>query len=118
MIKLGEVGLLTEDVVTLSRFYRALLEIDGECNDPVHQTIISGEVALTVYNDGTAKNNSNNNICLAFTVDDIQRAYERVVSLGALIIEPPKQRPWGAVNMSFLDPDSNTVYLRCLNESL
>ncbi|MDE7238350.1 MAG: hypothetical protein K2N41_01395, partial [Lachnospiraceae bacterium] len=28
---------------------------------------------LTVYNDGSTKNNANQNICLAFTVDDIEK---------------------------------------------
>ena len=29
----------------------------------------------------------------------------------ARIIEPPTRRPWGAVNMSFYDPDNNVIYL-------
>ena len=51
-------------------------------------------------------------MCLAFTVDDIDKEYRRVVSLGAEVIEPPAVRPWGAVNMRFADPDGNIVYLR------
>jgi len=48
---------------------------------------------LTIYNDGTVKNNQNQNICLAFTVDDIDREYEKVKALGAKVIEPPTKRP-------------------------
>ena len=62
--------------------------------------------------DGTVKNNQNQNICLAFTVEDIEKAYEKVLALGARIIEAPTKRPWGAVNMSFYDPDNNVIYLR------
>ena len=40
-------------------------------------------------------------------VDDIDKEYQRVVSLGAAVIEPPAARPWGAVNMSFADPDGH-----------
>ena len=69
-------------------------------------------IALTVYNDGAIKKNLNQNICLAFTVDDIDREYEKVVALGAEIIEPPTKRPWDAVNMSFYDPDNNMVFFR------
>ena len=54
----------------------------------------------------------NQNTCLAFTVDDIDREYEKVVALGAEIIEPPTKRPWDAVNMSFYDPDNNMVFFR------
>ncbi|MBR4823548.1 MAG: VOC family protein [Spirochaetaceae bacterium] len=60
------------------------------------------------------KNNQNQNICLAFTVADIQKEYEKVLALGAKIIEPPAKRPWGAVNMSFYDPDNNVIYFRQL----
>ena len=54
----------------------------------------------------------NKNICLAFTVEDIEKEYSTVRALGARIIEPPTKRPWGAVNMSFYDPDNNVIYFR------
>ncbi len=111
-MKIGEVGLLTNDVIRLADFYKKLLQIDNGSNDRVHQTLIAEETMLTIYHDGTEKNNRNQNICLAFTVEDIQREYDRVRELGAKIIEPPAARPWGAVNMSFYDPDGNTVFLR------
>ena len=59
----------------------------------------------------------NQNICLAFSVDDIDREYEKVVALGAEIIEPPTRRPWGTVNMSFYDPDNNMVFFRSFPEN-
>ena len=109
---IGEVCLLTNDVLRLAAFYKRLLGIENGSDDATHQFLLTEGTALTIYNDGTAKNNRNQNICLAFTVDDIGRAYEKVLALGARIIEPPAKRPWGAVNMSFCDPDGNTVYLR------
>ncbi|MCH5348035.1 MAG: VOC family protein [Oscillospiraceae bacterium] len=115
-MKIGEVSLLTNDVIRLADFYKKLLETDNDSNDEVHQTIISEETMLTIYNDGTEKNNQNQNICLAFTVDDIESEYKKVLALGAEIIEPPTKRPWGAVNMSFYDPDNNIIYLRSFSE--
>lgn len=109
--------MLTNNVPRLAAFYRELLEVDGDSSDPVHQTILAEETMLTVYNDGTQKNNRNENICLAFTVEDMDKAYEKVLCMGAEIIEDPKSRPWGAVNMSFYDPDRNVVYLRSFPES-
>ncbi len=111
-MRLGEVGLLTNDVIALADFYKALLETENGSRDEVHQTIIAEETMLTIYNDGSAKNNNNQNICIAFTVDDMDREYQKVLSLGVEIIEKPTKRPWGAVNMSFYDPDGNVVYLR------
>ncbi len=81
-------------------------------DDETHQFIISEGTALTVYNDGTVKNNRNQNICLAFTVDDMDGEYAKVLTLGAEIIESPTKRPWGAINMSFYDPDNNMVFFR------
>ena len=111
-MRLGEVCLLTNDVVKLADFYKALLETDNNNSDEVHQTIIAEETMLTIYNDGSIKNNNNQNMCLTFTVDDIEKGYRRVLALGAEIIEKPIKRPWGAVNMSFYDPDRNVIYLR------
>ena len=111
-MNIGEVCLLTNDVRKLANFYKGLLDVDNGSDDEAHQFILTGGTALTIYNDGTPKNNDNRNICLAFTVDDIEREYIKVMALSARMIEPPAERPWGAVNMSFYDPDNNIVYLR------
>ena len=111
-MNIGEVCLLTNDVPGLAAFYKRLLDVDNGSDDDVHQFILTGETALTVYNDGTAKNHQNQNICLAFTVDDIDKAHAKVLALGARIIEPPTERPWGATNMRFFDPDNNVIYFR------
>lgn len=112
-MRLGEVSLLTNDVVRLADFYKTLLETDNGSQDPVHQTIIAEETMLTVYNDGSLKNNNNQNMCLAFTVDDMEKEYQKVLTMEAEIIEKPARRPWGAITMSFYDPDRNVIYLRC-----
>ena len=109
---IGEVCLLTNNVRKLADFYKQLLGIENNSNDDTHQFIISEGTTLTVYNDKTQKNNQNENICLAFTVEDIEKEYRKVQALGVKIIEPPTKRPWGAVNMSFYDPDNNVIYLR------
>lgn len=111
-MRLGGVSLLTNDVVKLADFYKALLETDNNSSDEVHQTIIAEETMLTIYNDGSIKNNNNQNICIVFTVDDIEKEYQKVLALGVELIEKPTKRPWGAVNMSFYDPDRNVIYLR------
>lgn len=111
-MKLGEVSFLTNDVVRLADFYKKLLGIDNGSNDNIHQTLIAEETMLTIYNDGTVKNNMNRNICIAFTVDDVYKEYDKLTNLGVNIIEKPAVRPWGAINMSFYDPDNNIIYLR------
>ncbi len=109
---LGEVCLLTDDVIRLARFYKELLGVENGSDDPVHQIILTGEPALAIYNDGSEKKNASQNICLAFTVEDVDKEYARLLTMGVEIIEKPAWRPWGARNMSFRDPDGNTVYFR------
>lgn len=109
---LAEVCLETNDVLKLAGFYKDLLGVCDDCKDEVHQLIKEGEVALTVYNDGSVKDNQNRNISIAFTVVDVDKEYERLLKMGIEIIEPPTTRPWGARNMHFCDPDGNHVYFR------
>lgn len=111
-MKLGEVCLLTNDTVRLANFYKWLLGVENGSNDEVHQFIIAEETALTVLNDGIAKEVRKSNICLAFTVQDVFAEYDRLVKKGVDIIEKPAVRPWGAINMSFHDPDGNVIYFR------
>jgi len=112
-MKVGEVCLLTSDVIRLSNFYKILFDIDNGSNDNVHQFIISDETTLTVYNDGIERKTNPHNICIAFTVDDVDVEFKRLKALGVEIIDPPTVRPWGAKNMSFLDPDKNLITFRC-----
>lgn len=111
-MRIGEVCLLTNDVVRLSNFYKTLLEIDNGSDDDVHQFILSQETTLTVYNDGKERISNFKNICLAFTVDDVDTEYERLIRLGIEVIDPPTIRPWGAKNMTFHDIDGNRITFR------
>ena len=45
-------------------------------------------------------------------MEDVELEYEKLLAMGAEIIERPTKRPWGTVNMSFYDPDRNVIYLR------
>lgn len=113
---LAEVCIETNNVKKLADFYRAILNINSDCIDEVHQFIASDGVTLTVYNDGNPKNNTNQNISLAFTVDNVDEEYERLQKLGITIIDPPTTRPWGARNMHLCDPDGNHIYFRSFPE--
>lgn len=115
-MKIGEVCLCTNDVIALANFYKELFGIDNCSNDEVHQTLIAEETQFTIYNDGSQKNNSNQNISLAFTVEDIDLEYEKLLTMGVEIIEKPTRRPWGTINMSSYDPDRNVIYLRSFVE--
>ena len=111
-MKIGEVCLLTSNVVRLANFYKALFSINNSSNDSTHQFIIAEETTLTIYNDGNERSSNHNNIHLAFNVDDVDFEYERLKSLKVDIISPPTLRPWGAKNLIFKDPDGNIIAFR------
>lgn len=109
---LGEVCILTKNVSRLAAWYRALLGVDGDCADEVHQTVVGSEPMLTVMRGDDDL--CGQSMCIAFTVADMAEAFAHVSRIGAEVIEPPMKRPWGAVNMILRDPDGNRVYLRQL----
>ena len=113
-MQIGEVGLYTNDVVGLANFYKAILCIDNNSDDDVIQFLISNGTGLTIYNDGNKRRGNYQNICLAFTVDDVDSEYERLKKLGINIIEPPTVRPWGAKNMILNDPEGNQIIFRSI----
>ena len=113
-MKIGEVGLLTNDVSGLAAFYKKLFNIDNGSNDNTIQFIVTEGTGLTVYNDGIERTANHQNICLAFTVDDVDVEFERLKSLGIKVVEPPTVRPWGAKNMIFNDPEGNQIIFRCI----
>jgi len=115
-VTIGEVCIETNDVLKLADFYRKILNISAEdqdaIQDEVHQFLITEGTTLTIYNNGEVKNNQNENISLAFTVDDVDKEYERLLNQGIHIIDVPKMQPWGVKNMHFCDPDGNHIYFR------
>lgn len=109
---IGEVGLMTGDVKRLADFYKWLLDVDDQSDDVMHQVILAQGTTLAVCYDEQAGRNGHGGICLAFTVPDVDKQHARLLEKGVTVLEPPTTRPWGARNMSFLDPDGNAVYFR------
>ena len=118
-MRIGEVCLLTSDVVRLAGFYRQLLELEPAGDeDATHQTLLARETMLTVLRDEAAHQAVGQRMALAFTIGDVDRAHERLLAMGVVILEPPTTRPWGARNLCLRDPDGNRVYLRSFPGSL
>lgn len=86
-MRIGEVSLNTNDVITLANFYKKLSGIDNGSNDEIHQSLICEETQLTIYNDGTNKNNNNQNISLAFTVEGIEAEYKKLLAMGLRLLK-------------------------------
>lgn len=48
---------------------------------------------------------------IAFVTEDVPAAYDRAVSMGAIAVSPPKEKPWGQIVAFVRDKDGITVEL-------
>ena len=69
----AEVCLLTKNVPRLSEFYKAVLQTTSDCDDSIHQAIQTDGASLTIYNNGEVSDHKNENVIIAFTVDDVDK---------------------------------------------
>ena len=106
------VCLLTKDVRRLSTFYKSILKTTSDCDDEIHQEIITKGASLAILKYDDISITGNSNMSMAFTVDDVDTEFERLQKLGIEIIDLPTTRPWGARNMKFSDPDGNYIVFR------
>ncbi|MFE5185978.1 VOC family protein [Streptomyces sp. NPDC056628] len=44
-------------------------------------------------------------------VDDVAAAHEELVAKGVEIVRPPRQEPWGLIEMWLADPDGTSIVL-------
>ncbi len=104
--------LITKDVKRLSNFYKMILMTTSDCDDEIHQEILTEGAALAILRCEEASSVGNASMSMAFTVDDVDAEFVRLQNLGVTIIDPPITRPWGARNMRFYDPDGNSIVFR------
>lgn len=114
---LGEVCLYTQDVCRLAQFYRVILNLSGNDQNPVHQFILTEGTALTICHADFVSLPERPKFALAFTVENVDEEYERLLALGIPILQPPTTQPWGARNLHFLDTDGNAVFMRSIPAS-
>lgn len=55
-----------------------------------------------------------NNVIVGFNVDDLDSEYQRLLPLGAEMLNQPTTHPWGARSFQFKDPDGNILNFRSL----
>lgn len=111
--------LITEDVRTLTEYYKTVLQIDGESGDIHVQLELEGG-GITIYAKAAAEEDmgfdftryhGSGLVKFTFIVDDIDAEYERLKALPIAVdfMTPPTTYPWGARSMHFRDPDGNIV---------
>lgn len=60
------------------------------------------------------KADGSNNLIVGFNVDEVDAEYERLLTLGAKILNLPTTHPWRARSFQFRYPDGNILNLRSI----
>ena len=126
--QLDLIGIVVDDMARSLAFYRELgLDIPAEADDRPHVEVeLRGGLRLAwdaadevrSFDPDWQPPSGGSRIGLAFlldTPDDVDRAYERLVSLGHAGHKEPWDAPWGQRYAMVKDPDGNGVDLFCPN---
>ena len=114
---LASICLLTEDVLSLTAFYEALLQMEAE-GDATHMSFSLQGAGFAIYSASAARRDmglpvspSGSRTILSFYTPDVDAEYDRVKRLKVRIVNPPTTWPWGARSLQLLDPEGNLVTL-------
>ncbi len=119
-IQFTDVCFITDDVLQLSTFYKAVFGGTVEGNK-VHSSLVAGGITFTFDFAETLQENpvfryvsteGANNVIVGFKVDDADTEYQRLLPLGIEMLNQPTTHPWGARSFQFKDPDGNILNFR------
>jgi predicted enzyme related to lactoylglutathione lyase len=117
-MKFAGVCLIAEHTPTLAGFYEELLGETGQWEGDDHVTFPCANLAIFSVRGmeemapGSMKNAGAGKAVLSFDVADADEALEKLQSLGAGIVMPPRTHPWGLRSLWARDPEGNLLSLR------
>ena len=109
--RLETVIVFTVRMEELADFYAHGLAIGPFERSPRHLGCQLGPVYFGFDQVDETSETSQSGVTIWFTVDDLDRTYERLLELGADVVYPPTEKPWGATLACVRDPDGNVLGL-------
>lgn len=104
-MKMNYVIIYVEDVVKATEFYREVfdLKIKFVHESNTYAEMESGETTLAFANNEMLKSNTGieplkgikNCFEIAFSTDNVEKAFEKAIANGAIEIRKPSSKPWG-----------------------
>lgn len=119
-MRFTDVCFITNDVPHLCAFYEAVFGVKAE-GDEIHSGIQLDGLTLVIDHVDIADDNPTfhyifaggaNNVIIGFNVNNVDSEYQRLLQLGAEILNEPTTHPWGARSFQFRDPDGNILNFR------
>ena len=115
-MKLTHARIATNDVPSLTQFYRAITGITPvgsddyvEFRSSVGTLAICSQRTVDLYNAGATTPAANRSAIIEFQVDDVDRERARLEGTVAQFVLQPTTQPWGNRSMLFRDPDGNLI---------
>lgn len=118
--RIGLVTILTDDVPSMKGFYKNVLGFEvkedlGSYIEFANEGIRFAVCTRQVMHEGTkhpsyGETRAGQAFELAFPLDspeEVERAYEEIVSNGATPVKGPEMMPWGRMTAFFADPEGN-----------
>jgi catechol 2,3-dioxygenase-like lactoylglutathione lyase family enzyme len=95
------------------RFYRDVLglAVYREFGDPTDPSVVFFLGGGFLEVSGAAGETAKPNLSLWLQVRDVAREHERLLTLGVEILEAPRRRPWGLIELWLADPDGVRIAL-------
>lgn len=111
MTALGEIALFTDDVGTVSDFYRALVGVAPVAEWPGGALFAAGDAKILVHERATAMDGGPpNEDHFALAVADLEAACASLRDAGCEFLVEPREYPWGR-SAYLRDPDGRLVEL-------
>lgn len=82
-----------------------------ETGDPVYVSLRAGASAIGIGLAEDAAPGTPSNLLLWFYVDDVDRVTGELTAIGAVVLEPPADQPWGERTSLIADPFGTRVHL-------
>jgi len=115
-----DICFITSDVLKLRAFYEAVFGGKAE-GDETHSGLTAGGVTFVFDHVDPLREyepfhyvaaGGANNVIVGFNVDDVDAEYQRLLGLGAEMLNQPAIHPWGARSFQFRDLDGNILNFR------
>jgi catechol 2,3-dioxygenase-like lactoylglutathione lyase family enzyme len=111
MSRVGEIALFTDDVASVSAFYRELLGAAPVSGWPGGALFAAGDASLLVHERAAAiEDGPPNEDHWALVVDDLDGTCDALRGHGVVFLVEPRDYPWGR-SAYLRDPDGRLVEL-------
>lgn len=118
-MKFAGVCLIAENMQVLYPFYRALLNEIGLWEGEEHVDFPGAGIAIfsargmEAMAPGSTAGAGSGKAVVSFDAEDVDALAQALLPLGAEIVKPPQDHPWGLRSVWLKDPEGNIVSLRC-----